>query len=217
MLELQFGIEQEVNCTIDFIDDTFYHLLEFYIHNDAPLSCRIPTRPISSTLDATDEEDGEGGLSNVYTPMIVALAGSLQLSHIHIATDLNVLVHAAPRARSPGTLAAATAYSVDRNPPTRLVIGDPLPLRLSVRWYPNISLPSGWTGVGGHLTLSTLIYCLLSAAASAVACAAYFRGVELPRRLKSHGKDRLGGVERGGGLGGYGIPNGYGYGTGKRD
>jgi hypothetical protein len=50
---------------------------------------------------------------------------------------------------------------------------------------------------------------------------AYFRGVELPRRLKSHGKDRLGGMERGG-LGGYGLAaasagNGYGYGVGKRD
>jgi hypothetical protein len=38
--------------------------------------------------------------------------------------------------------------------------------------------------------------------------------------LKSHGKDRLGGMERGG-LGGYGLGasggNGYGYGIGKRD
>ena len=216
MLELQFGIEQEINCTIDFVDDTFFHLLEFYVHNDAPLSCRIPTRPLSSTQGTADGTDGEGGLSDVYTPMVVALAGSLQLSHLHVATDLNVLVHAAARSRAPGTLAAATAYSVDRTPPVRLVIGDPLPLRLSIRWYPNTSLPSGWTGVGGHLYLSTLFYCLLSAAASAVACATYFRGVELPRRLKSHGKDRVGGMERGG-LGGYGIANGYGYGVGKRD
>jgi hypothetical protein len=61
---------------------------------------------------------------------------------------------------------------------------------------------------------------MLSALASAAVCVTYFRGVELPRRLKSHGKDRLGGMERGG-LGGYGLGasggNGYGYGIGKRD
>ncbi|POS81637.1 hypothetical protein EPUL_005976, partial [Erysiphe pulchra] len=47
--------------------------------------------------------------------------------------------------------------------------------------------------------------------ASAAICVAYFRGVELPRRLKSHGKDRLGGMERGG-LGGYGLGPGMGNG-----
>lgn len=164
----------------------------------------------------TEDTDGEGTLSDIYTPMIIALTGTLQLSHMHVSTDLNVLVHAVPRSVSAGTIAAATAYSLSRQPPTRIIIGDPLPLRFSVRWYPNTLLPSGWTGVGGHLTFSTLVYCLLSALASAAVCMTYFRSVELPRRLKSHGKDRLGGMERGG-LGGYGIPNGYGYVTGKRD
>lgn len=44
---------------------------------------------------------------------------------------------------------------------------------------------------------------------------AYFRGVELPRRIKRYGKDRMGG-ERGGG---YAFPGTAmnGYGTGKRD
>ncbi|KAI7113342.1 hypothetical protein KC352_g35044, partial [Hortaea werneckii] len=189
--------------------------------------CRIPTKPLPpSALKAEfekgtqDDTDGQGSLSEIYTPMVVALAGTLQLSHLHIASSLNVLVHAAPKSVAPGTIAAATAYSISREPPTRIVIGDSLPLRFSVRWYPNTSLPSGWTGVGGHLTFSTLVYCLISAGASAAICLAYFRGIELPRRLKSHGKDRLGGVERGG-LGGYGIANGgyggYGYGVGKRD
>ncbi|OTA37392.1 hypothetical protein BTJ68_02181 [Hortaea werneckii EXF-2000] len=226
-LELLFGVEKEINCTLDFIDDPFFHLLEYYVHNDAPLTCRIPTKPLPpSALKAEfeqgtqDDTDGQGSLSEIYTPMVVALAGTLQLSHLHIASSLNVLVHAAPKSVAPGTIAAATAYSISREPPTRIVIGDSLPLRFSVRWYPNTSLPSGWTGVGGHLTFSTLVYCLISAGASAAICLAYFRGIELPRRLKSHGKDRLGGVERGG-LGGYGIANGgyggYDYGVGKRD
>ncbi|KAF2484953.1 hypothetical protein BDY17DRAFT_315569 [Neohortaea acidophila] len=226
-LELLFGVEREINCTIDFIDDNFFHLLEFYVHNDAPLTCRIPTKPLPPSVlqkqfeaGTKDETEGEGTLSEIYTPMVVALSGTIQLSHIHISSNLNVLLHAMPRSDAPGTIAAATAYSISRGPPARIIIGDPLPLQFSVRWYPNTFLPSGWTGVGGHLTLSTLVYCLLSALASAAICMTYFRGFELPRRLKSHGKDRLGGMERGG-LGGYGIPNGYGNGyafqTGKRD
>lgn len=226
-LELLFGVEKDINCTLDFIDDPFFHLLEFYVHNDAPLTCRIPTKPLppSALKDefekgTQDDTDGQGSISEVYTPMVVALAGTLQLSHLHIASTLNVLVHAAPKSVAPGTIAAATAYSIAREEPARVVIGDSLPLQFSVRWYPNTSLPSGWTGVGGHLTFSTVVYCLISAGASAAICLAYFRGIELPRRLKSHGKDRLGGVERGA-LGGYGIANGgysgYGYGPGKRD
>lgn len=168
-----------------------------------------------------DTTDGQGSLSEIYTPLIIALTGTLQLSHLHVSTSMNVLLHAVPKSISPGTIAAATAYSISRDPPSRIVIGDPLPLRFSVRWYPNTALPSGWTGIGGHLTFSTFVYCLISALASAAICVAYFRGVELPRRLKSHGKDRLSGMERGG-LGGYGLAmgsgtNGYGYGPGKRD
>ncbi|QIX00188.1 hypothetical protein AMS68_005705 [Peltaster fructicola] len=225
-LELLFGVEKEFNCTIDFVDDPFFHLLEFYVHNDVPLTCRIPTKPLPPSAlqkefeaGTKDGTDGQGALSEVYTPMVVALTGTLQKSHVHVSTSMNVLVHAVPKSISPGTIAAATAYSITRDPPTRVIIGDSLPLRFSVRWYPNTALPSGWSGMGGHLTLSTLIYCLISALASAAICIAYFRGVELPRRIRGHGKDRLGGVERGG-LGGYGIPNMNGYssfGPGKRD
>lgn len=188
------------------------------------MTCRIPTKPLPPAAlkdefekGASDKTDGQGSLSEVYTPMIVALTGTLQLSHVHVSTSLNVLVHAAPKSVAPGTIAAATAYSRSGEEPTKVVIGDSLPLRFSVRWYPNTSLPSGWTGVGGHLTFSTLVYCLLSAGASAAICVTYFRGVELPRRLKNHGKERMSGLERGG-LGGYGLTanGGYMY-TGKRD
>lgn len=225
-LELYFGIEKEINCTIDFIDDPFFHLLEFYVHNDAPLTCRIPTKPLPPSVmkedyekGTKDQTDGQGSLSEIYTPMVIALSGTLQLSHLHVSNTLNVLLHAVPKSISPGTIAAATAYSISREPPSRIVIGDPLPLRFSVRWYPNTQLPSGWAGYGGHITFSTMVYCLLSALTATALCIAYYRGVVLPQRLRSHGKERLGGIERGG-LGGYGISsmNGYGpYGVGKRD
>ena len=143
---------------------------------------------------------------------VVALSGQLQLSHLHVAHRLNILLHAAPRATAPGVIDSATAYSTSPlTQTTRTVIGDALPLRLSVRWYPTTALPSGWAGVGGHLFLSTLVYCLLCVAATAAAALAYFRGVDLPRRMRRYGLDRMGG---GGDAASAGPRGGYGYGAG---
>ena len=227
----------EINCTIDYINDPLFHLLEFYIHNDAPLTCRIPSRPLPAPLltslaSESQQSGAMGTQSMAYSPLIIALTGTLQFSHLHVSNYLNLLLHAAPRATEPGVIDAATAYSVSHTNPTkntRIIIGDPLTLQFSVRWYPSTTLPSGWTGVGGHLYWSTLVYCALSAGAATAVCIAWFRGVELPRRLKSWKgvkQDALprysgygygvgtgaGGI--GGGLNGFG--NGFG-GTGKRD
>jgi hypothetical protein len=246
-LELFFGVEKEINCTIDFVTDSFFHLLEFYIHNDAPLTCRIPSKPLPpSVLEqqyrVSDEVTQEGALgtqSNAYTPLVVGLAGTLQLSHLHVGNSLNLLLHAADRKVAPGTVDAATAYSIashTRN--VKVTIGDPLTLVFSVRWYPSTTLPPGWSGYGGHIYKSTLLYCLLSAGASAAVCVAYFRGVELPRRLRLYARDKMNGSSRfgmGGDMSGYSLPisnggvnktgsgyglGGYGYGgssLGKKD
>ncbi|KAF2796652.1 hypothetical protein K505DRAFT_323112 [Melanomma pulvis-pyrius CBS 109.77] len=246
-LELFFGIEKDINCTIDFISDPFFHLLEFYIHNDAPLTCRIPSKPLPpsvlenefKTSDTESQEGALGSQSTLYTPLIIALAGTLQLSHLHVGNSLNLLVHAAPKSMSPGTIDAAAAYSISPHiKNSKITIGDSLTLQFSVRWYPGTTLPPGWSGYGGHLYKSTFLYCLLSAGASAAVCVAYFRGVELPRRLRRYARDKMGagGAGRfvGGGGGGYGLPvsnggsngwgggsgsgyGGYGYGVGKKD
>ncbi|KAF2731681.1 hypothetical protein EJ04DRAFT_498347 [Polyplosphaeria fusca] len=241
-LELSFGVEKDMNCTIDFISDPFFHLLEFYIHNDAPLTCRVPSKPLppspSADYKVSDETTQEGALgsqSTLYTPLVISLAGTLQLSHLHVGNSLNLLVHAAPKSVEAGRIDAASAYSVaphERN--VRVSIGDPLTLSFSVRWYPSTVLPPGWTGYGGHVYKSTFLYCLLSAGASAAICVAYFRGVELPRRLRRYARDKVPGGRFGGyglpiangngngngstGLGGYGFGGGgYGYGVGKKD
>jgi hypothetical protein len=230
-----------MSCTIEFIDDPFFHLLEFYVHNDVPMTCRIPTRPLPSPLTASSLAsehqvggEGLGTQSTAYTPLIVALTGTLQRSHLHVSSQLNVLLHAGNVANSgPGSIDAATAYSVARgaeHASTRIVPGESLPLKLSVRWYPGTQLPSGWTGVGGHVYLSTLMYCLASAGTAAALCIAWYRGFVLPRRLKAYAVQRLGGglpmTENGngahprfGGGYGYGLPTsgGYGFQGGKRD
>jgi hypothetical protein len=164
----------------------------------------------------------------LYTPLIIALSGLLQLSHLHVGNNLNLLVHAAPKSVSPGTVDAAAAYSVSSHTHNaKVTIGDSLSLSFSVRWYPSTTLPPGWSGYGGHVYKSTFLYCLLSAGASAAVCIAYFRGVELPRRLRRYARDKMnGGGRLGGGGGGYGLPvangrgyGGYGYGVGpgKKD
>lgn len=95
----------------------------------------------------------------------------------------------------------------------KLVIGDPLPLQLSVRWFPTPHLPKTngkveWAGMGGHFYASTFFYCVVSAGAGAVGMAVWAFGVVLPKRLR---RRALGGATP---LG-YGVGNGWGM--GKRD
>ncbi|KAL8855943.1 MAG: hypothetical protein Q9178_007393 [Gyalolechia marmorata] len=224
-LELLFGIERDTNCTIAAITDEFFHLLEFYVHNDAPLTCRIPTHPLQSST-STSTITPSTTTAEDHIPLIFALAGTLQYSHLHINTRMNVVLHTSPDlAKEEADILAATAYSVpslSRNS-TKIVIGDPLSLQLKVKWYTSPSLPPSTTqlsGLGGHVHFSTVVYCLLSAGVGVAGSLAYFRGVELPRRMRRYGKDRVGG---GGGERGYAFPgsgafgmNGYG-GPGKRD
>lgn len=248
-LELLYGVESEINCTLPIIDDPLFHLLEFYIHNDAPLTCRIPSRPAAASSPPFAPEDKKKDTSQQpisietqpddYIPLIFALSGTLQLSHLHICPRLNVVLHTsiahtkkeqAQRSEKrrkgladdeEGAIIAATAYSTPSltSASTRIIIGDPLALRLNVHWYSTPDLPPSTTAtrylMGEHVHLSTLVYCFLSAGGGAMGALAYFRGVELPRRLRRYGKDRMGG-ERG-----YAFPGngwaGSGVGGGKRD
>ncbi|KAJ9304319.1 hypothetical protein C8Q69DRAFT_470583 [Paecilomyces variotii] len=134
-LALRYGVSETVSCTIDSLSDTFYHLLEYYVHSDAPLTCRVPTAPLNPSTGhgADDQEDDEKRRKDAqsvdvldndgpsYTPLTVALQGTLQKSHLHIWTDMNVLAHKissiiAPSRKevrtAPGYVVAGTAYSV---------------------------------------------------------------------------------------------------------
>ena len=219
-LEFHYGVEDDKNCTIAMVSDPFFHLLEFYIHSDAPLSCRLPARP-----PAHIEVVGDEPPPREYVPLVFALAGTLQLSHMHISTHMNVLLHSTPKAhvhrRDSGVLDSATAYStsplthMEGGATRRLVIGDPLPLSLSVRWFPTPALPKTegkveWSGMGGHIYASTLFYIFAAFCAGVITSSAYFFGSVMPRRLRGRG---LGGATPlGYGLGsGVGIGNGWGY------
>ena len=145
-LEFHYGTEAEVNCTIPMVDDPFFHLLEFYVHSDAPLACRLPARPPPHV-----EAVGEAPWRPEYVPLVFALAGTLQESHMHISTHLNVLLHSTPKhhlhPHDSGVLDSGAAYSTSPlnhmagTATRRLIIGDPLPLSFSVRWFPTPALP----------------------------------------------------------------------------
>jgi hypothetical protein len=136
----------------------------------------------------------------------MALSGTLQLSHVHIANELNLLVHTDPLPALKNKIDSAAAYSISPSTKnTKLIIGDPLTMTFHVRWYKGSYLPIG--GNAHHGFWSTLSYCLFAAGASAALCIVYFRGIDLPRRLRFHGTQRLGGARD------TGLPkyNGYGY------
>lgn len=220
----------DINCTIPSISDPFFHLLEFYIHADVPLTCRIPTYPNAGATSTVDQSilAATHTSGDDYIPLVFALAGTLQLSHLHLARQLNVILHTAPNPEtSEADIVAATAYSalaLSSQAGDPIKIGDSLTLELSVRWYSSSVLPPSTTsapGLGGHVHLSTVVYCLLSAGVGVAASLAYFRGVELPKRIRRYGKERIGGggLERGYAFPGVGAMNGFGGGgpMGKRD
>ncbi|KAL4750332.1 hypothetical protein BDW72DRAFT_175978 [Aspergillus terricola var. indicus] len=137
-LALRYGVSESVNCTIEALPDELYHLLEYYVHSDVPMTCRVPTAPLdssSATDSKTDEqydrkENSGDNVSTLedngppYTPITFALQGTLQKSHLHIWTDMNVLAHNIPQVPSAGKtktakktqekgyMVAGTAYSV---------------------------------------------------------------------------------------------------------
>lgn len=135
-LSLRYGVSESVNCTIPSVPDDLYHLLEYYVHSDVPMSCRVPTEPLTPSgltgyadgnREQEDQQSDSSSGSDVavldtsgpaYTPLMFALQGTLQSSHLHLWTDMNVLAHLMSSAgherakKGNGYVVAGTAYSV---------------------------------------------------------------------------------------------------------
>ncbi|GLA17314.1 hypothetical protein AnigIFM62618_004449 [Aspergillus niger] len=240
-LSLHYGVaEQTLTCTIASLPDELYHLLEYYVHSDVPMTCRVPTAPLLSSsspdIDIIDTIDATG--EQAYTPITFAIQGTLQLSHLHIWTDMNVLVHnmastEKKKRKDPGYVVAGTAYSVPefdnrgaREPwteghGTKVVRGEPLTFRFSVKWVEGgrgIGWPSSDGGYGEEEGsrggwFSRLMFFGFAAAIGAVA-AVYWERVY--GRGRGRGEGILGVTGGGGGRKGFGANgngvrmNGYG-------
>lgn len=70
--------------------------------------------------------------------IVFSVSGKLEFSHLHIANRMNVIFHLS----EPGAIDSAAAYSTSPlTQATRIIIGDPLLLRFTVRWYSTTGLP----------------------------------------------------------------------------
>ncbi|RPB26021.1 hypothetical protein L211DRAFT_866938 [Terfezia boudieri ATCC MYA-4762] len=141
-LRLPFLSESLLNCTIPALTDELYHLLEFYVHADSPLSCRIPRRPPGGERDLLPSSSSSGG--EEWIPLVISLSGKFERSHLHISNHINLIVHISPdeldttnSASNPGmVIDSAAAYSVSPLSPsaqTKIIPGDPLPLLFTLR------------------------------------------------------------------------------------
>ncbi|KAK2731787.1 hypothetical protein FQN57_003167 [Myotisia sp. PD_48] len=173
-LTFHYGVSERIICTIDSLSDSLYHLLEYYIHSDVPLSCRISTLPFGHVIPPTPQdvaaaaeaqthdEPKLGASTKAFTPLTFALQGTLQLSHLHIWTNTNVILHRSSAIMAPaskpskhqisGQVVAGSAYSFpvasemetgvlslpdDPWAPgqgTKVVRGEPLTFTFNVGW-----------------------------------------------------------------------------------
>ncbi|PWY73744.1 hypothetical protein BO70DRAFT_381678 [Aspergillus heteromorphus CBS 117.55] len=123
-LSLPYSTTTTITCTIASLPDDLYHLLEYYVHSDVPMTCRVPTAPLAQQQAHMPLSEGSGSGSDIdvldtdgpaYTPLTFAVQGTLQRSHLHIWTDMNVLVHSIynqEAGEKAGYVVAGTAYSV---------------------------------------------------------------------------------------------------------
>jgi hypothetical protein len=127
--------------------------------------------------------------------MVIALGGTLQRSHLHVANVLNVVVHTSESER--GAIDAAAAYSASpAKKNTRIVIGDQMTLEINVAWYDGNSLVVGKyrdVSDGGGGSLFTWLFGVLVGAGL---CYAWLSGTAgLPKSIRRFVVSRLPGKE----------------------
>ena len=159
--------------------------------------------------------------------MTIALQGTLQLSHLHIHTHLNVLFHISTQDAQSHLLASA-AYSLPNitdpsvsTDGTKVVRTEPLSFRFNVGWIDGNVLPGmvgrpvlGVVDHGLGFTLFSFFALAASAGLGAMAM------MILERRKGRHMKGLPPIGVKGLGLNGspgYGSYGGYNYGPGKKD
>ena len=59
-LAFPYGTPQTQTCTINDLPDELYHLIEYFVHSDVPLTCRIPTYPLGSEGSLFDAKARKG-------------------------------------------------------------------------------------------------------------------------------------------------------------
>lgn len=238
-----YNTPQTQTCTIDSLPDELYHLFEFFVHSDVPLTCRVPSYPLSQDeqgiASALPGVDGSGAEKDQWTPFTIALQGTLQLSHLHLHTNINVLFHISPESEIPGEvieshLIASTAYSLPNATSStplegpKIVRNEPVVLTFNIGWVDGAVLPGmvgrPVLGIRNHrIGFSLLSFFAIAASAGVGAMAMLVYERRKSGRSGVYGNGLLGGnvgngAVRSSGYGGYGGYGGYsGTSSGKRD
>ena len=229
-LSFPYATPETRNCTIDELPDELYHLIEFFVHSDVPLTCRVPTYPLEADTTAVLNTDDKTGKSERWTPFTIALQGTLQLSHMHLHTNINVLFHTDIEDEA-AHLIGSTAYSLpnttDLAAPkegTKIIRNEPLVLTFNVGWIDGAVLPGMAGRPVSRIADHRVGFSLLSFFACAASAGLGAMGMLVWERRRSgrsgiaYGNGLLGGNNGNGaarttGYGGYG---GYSS-SGKRD
>lgn len=124
-LKFKYNKNQDLTCTVVLTDELF-HLFQLYIHEDSPFSCRLP---ITSNPTMSDHQEG------LTVPMTFNFRGRVSESHLDIDTNMNVIVQTP---QDTPTILSAVGWSSGTNF-TKVIIGDHLPIRFSVRWIGSVS------------------------------------------------------------------------------
>lgn len=172
-LEFAFGVDSDKpqSCTFDLLDET-YHLFQLYVHQDAPLSCRVPAR--------IDSE-------NLYAPLAFSVQGKLETSHLDIATRFTIVFEYVGSA--PGVnITSAVAYPVAPLNTTRVIIGDEIALQFTTRWFSVGRTPK--MADRDVTSFATLCYCLGSAVVAFLVSAFYFLVIVFPQRVRARSSMR---------------------------
>jgi hypothetical protein len=216
-LAFPFNTPQTQLCTIDALPDELYHLFEFFVHSDVPLTCRVPTYPFSPSSNPFDTQGSKKDVSadlDTWTPFTI-----------------NVLFHTSNSTLEPPHLLASTAYSLPNSSSsaaregTKIMRFEPLVLIFNVGWIDGTVLPGmvgrPVLGVKDHsvgFSLLSFFALMASAGVGAIGMLVYER--KKSGRSGGYGNGILGGnigsgsAARNTGYGGYG---GYSSGVGKRD
>lgn len=126
-LSFHYGVLEDLNCTIEFSDE-LYHMFQLYVHEDAPLSCRIPLSTEANSVE----------LGGAYVPLTFNFRGEVHDSHLDIDPRMNLVVvtpHSSEARHR--TVVSAVAWSSGTRA-VRAVIGDSVTLQLAVRWLDNV-------------------------------------------------------------------------------
>ncbi|EGW30892.1 uncharacterized protein SPAPADRAFT_56842 [Spathaspora passalidarum NRRL Y-27907] len=127
-LSFKYGINEDLNCTIQFSDE-LYHLFQLYIHQDVPFSCRMALSSEPLSIE-------KGG---AYVPFTFNFRGEIHDAHLDIDPSMNI-IFTKPSTKEPeqNTFVSAIGFGSGTNT-TRTVIGDELTLNLAVRWFDQLS------------------------------------------------------------------------------